>query len=290
MRPPSPDRPAWLPRLRSAAGVAALALLGASAAPSDPILRGTVTDAAGRPLGGAMVTARDSVRRITIAGTTDAGGKYRIDGLSAATYRVAVSLDGAELIGHVGPYTGPAMLVELPPHPELAAIPGGPIPYELRVAPDGRVWTSELLGNRLIAHVPGTGTFDVFEMPVPHSGPRRFDSDARGSVWIPACADNALVRLDPATRRFTRHALPIADTVPYVARVHEATGRIRVGTSAADAVFAFDPATGGWDTYPLPSRGAIVRHMAFGPRHGDLWLAYGASPGIAARVARLSLR
>ena len=195
-----------------------------------------------------------------------------------------------ELIGFVSPGDSSVTTVALPLHPTLASTPGGPIPYELRVAPDGRVWTSELQGNRLIAHAPGTRDFEVFEMPLAHSGPRRFDFDARGAAWIPAYAANALVRLEPSTRTFTSHTLPVADAVPYVVRVDATRGRIWVGTSAADAVFAFDPVTSRWSTYPLPSRGALVRHMAIDARTGDVWLAYGASPGIPARVARLSPR
>jgi hypothetical protein len=34
----------------------------------------------------------------------------------------------------------------------------------------------------------------------------------------------------------------------------------------------------------------MVRHLAFDARNGDVWLAYGASPGIAARVARVRAR
>ena len=98
------------------------------------------------------------------------------------------------------------------------------------------------------------------------------------------------VRLDPATRKFVTHPLPVPDAVPYVVRVDTARGRIWVGTSAADAVFSFEPEAGRWATYPLPSRGALVRHMAVDERSGDVWLAYGASPGIPARVARLSPR
>jgi streptogramin lyase len=194
------------------------------------------------------------------------------------------------LIGFVSAGDSSVRTVALPAHPTLAATPGGPIPYELRVAPDGRIWMSELQGNRLIAHTPGTSAFDVFEMPLSHSGPRRFDIDAGGIVWIPAYAGNALVRLDPATREFTTHSLPVPDAVPYVVRVDGARGRIWVGTSAADAVFSFDPASRRWSEYPLPSRGALVRHLAVDPRSGDVWLAYGASPGIPARVARLSPR
>jgi streptogramin lyase len=177
---------------------------------------------------------------------------------------------------------------EVPAHPTLGNGPGGPIPYEIRVAPDGRVWTSELQGNRLFAYDPTKRTFDVFTMPETWSGPRRFDIDAKGILWIPAYATNELVRLDPATRKFARFRLPEPDAVPYVVRVDDATGRIWIGTSASDAVYAYDAAANRFTVYPLPSRGALVRHLAIDPRTRDVWIAYGASPGrIPAKIARL---
>jgi virginiamycin B lyase len=181
--------------------------------------------------------------------------------------------------------------VQVPAHSTLGNGPGGPIPYEIRVAPDGRVWTSELQGNRLIAYDPKKRTFDVFTMPEPWSGPRRFDIDARGVLWIPAYATNELVRLDPATRKFTRFPLPEPDAVPYVVRVDDATKRIWIGSSASDAIYSYDEAANRFTTYPLPSRGALVRHLAIDSRTHDLWIAYGASPGrIPAKIARLRVR
>ncbi|GLC24720.1 hypothetical protein [Roseisolibacter agri] len=196
-----------------------------------------------------------------------------------------------ELIGRVTlEGAGRVDSVAVTPHPTLADVPGGPIPYEIRVAPDGVVWTSELSGNRLVAHDPRTRRTWAVPMPGPHDGPRRFDVDAQGVLWIPAYAANALVRYDPRTERFTRVALPIPDAVPYVARVDRASGDVWLGTSAADAVLRYTPRTGRFAVYPLPTRGALVRHLAVDPRTRDLWIAYGAAPGPAARVARLSVK
>src|SRR5699024_9592934 len=133
----------------------------------------------------------------------------------------------------------------------LGAGPGGPIQYEIRVAPDGRVWMGELQGNRLLGYDPATGRTAVHEMPRPWSGPRRFDIDRAGHLWIPAYAANALVRLDPATGRFTEHRLPARDAVPYVVRIDHSSGAIWVGASAADALFRFDPATSRWRIHRL---------------------------------------
>ena len=195
-----------------------------------------------------------------------------------------------ELIGSVESASGRVVTHEVPGHPTLGRGPGGPIPYELRVAPDGRVWGSELAGNRIFAFTPATGRFEVFPLPTPHSGPRRFDVDSKGIVWIPAYAANLLVRFDPASRTFSEIPLPVRDAVPYIVRADGQSGALWIGTGAADALFRYDPAAGRFETYPLPSKGALIRHMAIDSRNGTVWVAYGASPGIPARIARVQRR
>jgi streptogramin lyase len=192
-----------------------------------------------------------------------------------------------ELIGSVDPRADKVVTVPVPPHPTMAKGPGGPIPYEIRAARDGRIWLSELQGNRLVSFTPKTGKFQTFMMPTTHSGPRRFDVDARGILWIPAYSANLLVRLDPAAGKFTELPLPVKDALPYVVRVDPRDGAVWLGTAAADVLLRYHPGTRRFDTFPLPSRGALVRHLAVDSRSGAVWLAYGASPGIPARVARV---
>ena len=194
-----------------------------------------------------------------------------------------------EQIGYVDAATGAVTTFDVPAHPTLASQPGGPIPYEIRVGPDGHVWLSELQGNRVVEFNPDSRAFRAFDMPLPRSGPRRLDIDAAGVVWIPAYAANALVRLDPRTGTFTSFDLPVPNAVPYVVRVDQASGTVWIGNGAVDAVFAFDPRTRRFTSYPLPSEGVMIRHMAVDARRGNVWLAYGASPGIPARIARLHL-
>ncbi|MGZ8397440.1 MAG: Vgb family protein [Gemmatimonadales bacterium] len=134
--------------------------------------------------------------------------------------------------------------VPLMAHPTLARGPGGPIPYEIRVGPDGRVWGSEMIGNRLFVLRPSSGTLEVFPHPLPHSGPRRFDVDAKGIVWIPAYSANRLLLFDPATRKFSEIPLPSSDAIPYIIRADRQTGALWIGTAAADAVLRYDPARG----------------------------------------------
>jgi virginiamycin B lyase len=195
-----------------------------------------------------------------------------------------------ELIGSVDARNGRVATQEVPAHPTLGKGPGGPIPYEIRVGPDGRVWGSELAGNRIFSFQPASGRFEVYPLPTPHSGPRRFDLDSRGVVWIPAYAANLLVRFDPATHRFSEIPLPIRDAAPYIVRSDPRSGALWIGTGAADVLLRYDPGTGRFETYPLPTKGAMIRHLAIDPRNGDVWAAYGASPGIPARIARVVRR
>jgi virginiamycin B lyase len=195
-----------------------------------------------------------------------------------------------ELIGSINPAGGEVKTVEVPSHPTLGKGPGGPIPYEIRAAPDGRVWGSELIGNRVYAYAPKTRKFDTFELPISHSGPRRFDVDPKGILWIPAYTANLLIRFDPSTGRFTEIPLPIRDAVPYVVRVDPSGSSLWMGTSAADALLRYEPATQRFEVYQLPSRGALIRHLAFNRRGDEVWAAYGASPGIPARIARVRRR
>jgi streptogramin lyase len=236
-----------------------------------------------------------------LARYTPALGLWKTFDAGVYAHSVALAPDGRawfnghftkspELIGYADVRSGEVKTVPLPPHPELAGDPGGPIPYEIRVAPDGRVWMSELQGNRLVVHDPASGRSEAHVLPETFGGPRRFDVDSSGTLWVPAYAGNALLEFVPSTGRWASHALPVRDAVPYVARVHPTTGNIWVGTSAADALMEWDPRRRAWATYDLPSRGAMVRHLAFDRRNGDVWAAYGASPGIAARVARIRVK
>jgi streptogramin lyase len=195
-----------------------------------------------------------------------------------------------ELIGYIDPARDTVVTYDVPPHPTMAKGPGGPIPYEIRAAPDGRIWLGELQGNRLVSLDPESGRFRTYTMPTPHSGPRRFDVDAKGGLWIPAYSANLLLRLEPATGKFTEIPLPVKDALPYVARVDPRDGAVWLGTAAADVLLRYRPAARRFDVYALPSRGALVRHLAVDPRSGAVWLAYGASPGIPARIARVMPR
>ena len=122
---------------------------------------------------------------------------------------------------------------------------------------------------RLDATVPGPHWLHLVEST---RGPHRatFDVAADGTVWIPEFAGNRLARFDPATSEFREVPLPIADALPYVARVDPRSGSIWVSLAGAGALARFDPGTEAFEIVPMPTRDGIVRHLAIDPSNGGL--------------------
>ena len=116
-------------------------------------------------------------------------------------------------MGFVDGVRGSVETMEVPPT-NMPAEEGGPIPYGLRVGFDGTVWSTELAGNRLIRYVPETEEMKVYELPSPHSGPRRLDVAPDGMVWIPEFTAGKLARFDPTSETFTEYDFPTPNSLP----------------------------------------------------------------------------
>ncbi len=193
-----------------------------------------------------------------------------------------------EVIGNVDTHTGEVRSYVVPPL-NGETTQENTVPYGLRVGPDGKVWGTELRGNRLIRVNPETGRVDTWQMPVPFSGPRSIDVGMDGAVWIPEYAGGRLVRFDPADETFTAYDLPMKDALPYVVRVDQARGVVWIGTGAGDAVLAFQPMLNLFTVFPLPTRGALIRHLDVVEEKGEVWASYSASPGVPAKILRIRL-
>lgn len=190
-------------------------------------------------------------------------------------------------IASLEPTSGKITRYDIPP--ALSAPAGSPIPYEIRVGPDGSIWGSELAGNRVFRFSPETKKFTAYEMPTPHSGPRRLDVAPDGTVWIPEYAAGKLARLDPSTGRITEYAVPTRDALPYVARVDPRRGVVWITLAGADAIARFDPRTGSFVEIPLPVSPALIRHIDVEPGTGAIWAATSQAPPVRPTIMRIEL-
>jgi virginiamycin B lyase len=189
-----------------------------------------------------------------------------------------------EQIGVLDPATGDVTTYDVPSTPMPDG--GSTIPYGLRRGPDGMIWGTQLVGNRLMRFDPATERFTLYDLPTSYSGPRRLDVAPDGTVWIPQYAAGKLARFDPATETFREYDLPIDDALPYIVRVDAERGWVWIATSGADALLRFFPDEERFTVHPLPTPRSIVRHLDLDPATGTLWLSYGNFPATHPKIVK----
>lgn len=194
---------------------------------------------------------------------------------------------GPEVVKRLDPETGEVRAFEL----AVDGMPygGSTIPYGFRRGPNGELWMTQLLGNRLLRLGLDGDLRARYDLPTAHAGPRRLDVSPDGTVWIPEYAAGRLARFDPASERFEEIPFPTADALPYVARVDPAAGTVWVGTAASNTLGRWDHRNGCWIELPLPHPAALVRHLAIDPLTGDVWGSYAPSPSLRPAVFRVQV-
>ena len=175
------------------------------------------------------------------------------------------------------------------PDNNTSNLTGLPISYDLRVDANNVVWGSDLNWNRIYKLEPPTGEVVHYELPESTSGPRRFDFDAAGNLWIPEFSGGRLAMFNPNSETFTEWATPTKNAEPYVVKVDRQRNKVWIGYAAANRVASFDPVTETFIEYPLPTPLALIRHMAVDEATGDVWFSYHHVPTAQDRVARLEI-
>ena len=188
----------------------------------------------------------------------------------------------------IDPPEGTTQVFDVPDN-NTSNLTGLPISYDLRIDANGVVWGSDLNWNRIYKLEPQTGEVTHYELLNSTSGPRRFDFDAEGNLWIPEFSGGRLAMFNPTHETFTEWATPTQNAEPYVVKVDQARNAVWIGYAAANRVARFDPATETFVEYPLPTPLALIRHMAIDEATGDVWFSYHHVPTAQDMVARLEV-
>ena len=125
--------------------------------------------------------------------------------------------------------------------------------------------------------------------PVWDQGPRRLGADRKGTaVYVANWWGDNLAKIDIRTNKVTHYQFPLAG----FAGVYDATvdrdGKVWVNLMNADRVARFDPKTGTWSDYQLPSRGTETRFIAVDNHKPtvEVWTPYWRTN----RIARIQFR
>ena len=130
-------------------GASALTMTAVSAVPAaaqtvTASISGQVRDAAGAPVAGAVVTARNEGTNQAISATTGADGAYRLSGLRPAPYTITTTVGGAPVSDRVTVEIGQSATLDLAP---TAAATEAPAAVAGTAAPSGDIVVT---GRRLL--------------------------------------------------------------------------------------------------------------------------------------------
>src|SRR2546421_8004951 len=72
-------------------------------------------------------------------------------------------------------------------------------PHDPAVAPDGALWYTGQLANKLGRLDPATGEIKEYPLTTPGSGPHGLVADPHGDIWFTAIFQGYIGELDPTT-------------------------------------------------------------------------------------------
>lgn len=278
--------------IRNGMGLAAAILWSGVAGAAD--LSGTVTDAAGKPVAGAFVTARSAARGWAQSVVSDAAGRYRLPGLAADSYTLAATRHGYDSAASatvqlaasnaqqdVGLTAAADANARMPGYAWLAALPdsefkarfitGCTICHDVagervRLPKDHAAWVAaiEMMRNRKL---------DVYSV-IPN-----FDNDELADWLVKNHFGEkpATVTLPDPGKDATAHAVireydvGDANSWAHDMAVEPATGAVWVGDYPYDKLIRVDPDSAAQKVYIIPVKGGGAHTLHF-DRDGALWI------------------
>ena len=90
--------------------------------------------------------------------------------------------------------------------------------FPFRIIPDaeGRLWFTELLGNRIGSYDPFSGKLQEYAVPTQFAGPADLTFDSHGKLWFTEAYNGSVARFDLQTKEFIEYHFSSIDPTQYV--------------------------------------------------------------------------
>ena len=259
-------------------------------------------DAEGWGQARALVFDRDGGLWVVLGGTHQlvrlepATREFRTYDIGFYAHSIALDDDGRiwfndyfakeERIGVFDPSTEKVTHMNIP-SAGLTAAQGLPLPYGLQIDSQGRLYSTQLAANSVVAYDTRSNEAELLMMPAENVAPRRPAIGGDDRLWIPEWNTGYLTSFDPNTRLFKRYSLGDSALGAYDAEYDALTKQVWVTGALASSMVLFDPKSGSALEVPLPTNPAYTRHLAVDPVRGDLWSAYSSLPAAEPKVVRI---
>jgi virginiamycin B lyase len=130
-------------------------------------------------------------------------------------------------------------------------------PHDPAAAPDGGLWFTEQMANKLGRLDPDTGKFKEYPLKTPNSGPHGLVADAQGDIWFAAIFAGYVGKLDPKTGEITEYRPSDGTTIDPHTPVFDHNGLLWFTNEQTNYIGRLNPATGAMDLKKVPTPHAI---------------------------------
>jgi virginiamycin B lyase len=129
-------------------------------------------------------------------------------------------------------------------------------PHDPALAPDGSLWYTGQMANKLGRLDPKTGQIKEFPLKTPGSGPHGLAADRDGNIWFTAIFKHYVGKLNPKTGEITEYPMPDPRADPHTP-VFDQQGILWFTNEQSNFVGRLDPHSGEVRLKEVPTPHAI---------------------------------
>ena len=129
----------------------------------------------------------------------------------------------------------------------------GAHPHDPAVGPDGALWFTEQMANKLGRLDPKSGAFKEYALKVEDSGPHGLVADRDGNIWFTGNFKWYIGKLDPRTGAVTEFKIPDPKGEDPHTAVFDSQGTLWFTLQVANMVGRLDPRTGKIELKKVPT-------------------------------------
>ncbi len=134
----------------------------------------------------------------------------------------------------------------------------GAHPHDPAVGPDGALWFTEQMTNKLGRLDPKTGEFKEYPLAEgKNSGPHGLVADGQGNIWFTANFGGYIGKLDPRTGKITEYKMPNEKADDPHTAVFDAHGMLWFTVQGGNMVGRLDSKTGKIELREVPTESAL---------------------------------
>ncbi len=153
----------------------------------------------------------------------------------------------------------------------------GAHPHDPAMAPDGSLWFTEQLQNKLGRLDPASGAFKEYVLKIEDSGPHGLVADTNGNIWFTGNGKGYIGKLDPKSGAVTAYQMPDEKAEDPHTAVFDARGILWFTVQVGSMVGRLDPRTGKIDLKAVQGQRPLPYGIAINSKGVPFFCEFGTN-------------